>query len=126
MHTHNPSPRIAVLAHGTARRDFLVLLCQTGVPGARVDALHDMFELMLRAAAGSVDAVVFDGDSPACLPEEGAAVLKGLRSTIIVVLADHDGSAPVPPCVDFLLGREQLPGWLAATFIEAARTGEKP
>lgn len=126
MHKFNPAPRIAILADAPARGADLVALCRSTLPGAHLEVLRDMVELMMRVAAGSADAVVIDGDSPGYLPEEGATVLKGLRSTLIVAIVDHDVSAPAPHCIDFLLKREQLAGWLAATFVEASRTGEKP
>jgi len=126
MHKDNPSPRLAVLADLPARREFLVTLCRSTLPGARVEALRDMVDLMLRVAGESADAVVIDGDSPGCLPEEGATVLKGLRATLIVAVVDHDDTTPAPHCVDVLLEREQLPAWLAATFTEATRNAGQP
>lgn len=116
MESRIESPRLAVLSADATRQESLAARCQAALPGARIERVRDMVDLMIRAAAGSVDAVVVDGSSGDELPEEGVTVLKGLRANLQVVITDARPGLAVPHRVDQLLDGVGLEAWLAGAF----------
>jgi len=118
MDSAAPLPRIALLAQDAVRRDGLTERCRATLPGARIEPVRDMVDLMIRVAAGTTDIVVIDGQAGEPLPEEGATMLKGLHATLQVVIVDAPAGIPVPHRVDKLLDSAVLGEWLARQYPE--------
>lgn len=116
MDINDTAPRLAVLAADPVRRERLSEVCSSALPGARIELMRDMVDLMMRTAAGAADVAVIDYGSDDVFPEDSVAVLKGLRASLRVVIVDARPGPDIPHSIDRLLGQAELGSWLARAF----------
>lgn len=121
METNDAAPRLAILAADPVRRERLAEVCSTTLPGARIELMRDMVDLVIRAAAGATDVAVIDGGSDDVFPEDSVAVLKGLRESLRVVIVDARPGLRIPHRIDRLLEQGRLGSWLVQAFPGKAK-----